>query len=240
MVKEVCEKIDVPAADQDPGGEQTLREQQITEIKQALVQMSIDAPVLEFNDNTDPHVWVNKNVNFYVKLGDAKTRKTSALNGEVQIEAVPVHYHIDTGNGESYNTYTAGGPIDLRETEEMPKTQTSYVYEKTGNFHAYVTVTYEGRFRFGSGPWIPITEKVSKRSGATLVRVWTSEVHSVAKTCDEDPTGWACPLNDKYRDFNNPNPKLRRPDPVTGQRWHKDDIGAGDTEWRLHPKWPDM
>ena len=39
---------------------------------------------------------------------------------------------------------------------------------------------------------------------------------------------------------DNPNPRLRKADIRTGQRWHLNDSGDGDTEYSLHRNWPDM
>jgi len=39
---------------------------------------------------------------------------------------------------------------------------------------------------------------------------------------------------------DNPNPRLRKADIRTGQRWHLNDSGDGDTEYSLHRDWPDM
>ena len=39
---------------------------------------------------------------------------------------------------------------------------------------------------------------------------------------------------------DNPNPRLRKADIRTGQRWHLNDNGDGDTEYSLHRDWPDM
>ena len=39
---------------------------------------------------------------------------------------------------------------------------------------------------------------------------------------------------------DNPNPRLRKADTRTGQRWHLNDNGDGDSEYSLHRDWPDM
>ena len=82
--------------------------------------------------------------------------------------------------------------------------------------------------------------EVSRISEPVLVRVWESEVHSVGKTRTEDPGAKGCPGHAEEPDRGNPNPQLRKVDVYTGQRWHLDDVGVGDSEGRLHPTWPNM
>ena len=57
-----------------------------------------------------------------------------------------------------------------------------------------------------SGPRSPVV------SEPVLVRVWESEVHSVGKTCTEDPGAKGCPGHPEEPDVGNPNPQLRKVD----------------------------
>ena len=93
-----------------------------------------------------------------------------------------------------------------------------------GIFHAYVTVTYAS-VQFDGGSWQFFGTEVSRVSEPVLVRVWESEVHSVGKTCTEDPGAKGCPQHPEEPDVGNPNPQLRKV--YTGQRWHLDDVGVG-------------
>ena len=107
----------------------------------------------------------------------------------------------------------------------------SHVYTVTGNFHAYVQVTYQGRYQTPDGVWHVIDGSVSKRSEPLLMRIWRDDSHPVAKTCVEDPYARGCPSGPGGRsDPDNPNPRLMVPDVFTAQRWHKDDLGVGDSE----------
>ena len=119
--------------------------------------------------------------------------------------------------------------------EQMSRTLTGHEYKESGNYHAYVTVTYTGRYRINNGSWRPLPGQLTRTSEAALVRVWEIETHNVAKLCTEDPTAWACPGSKHRPDYNNPNPRLAVPDPHTGQQWHKDNAGSGDTEWWRKP-----
>ncbi|MBF1677128.1 MAG: peptide ABC transporter ATPase, partial [Rothia sp.] len=73
-----------------------------------------------------------------------------------------------------------------------------------------------------------------------LVRVWWTEVGRVAGSCEEDDTRWGCQNDPTMGKKDNPNPRLRKADVRTGQRWHLDDSGVGDSEYSLHRSWPDM
>ena len=75
---------------------------------------------------------------------------------------------------------------------------------------------YQARYRFGEGAWRPIGQ-TQLQSDSMLIRLWEVEVHNVAKTCNEDPYAWGCPMHKDYPDYTNPNPKLTKPDPVTGR-----------------------
>lgn len=210
--------------------EQEKEEQQLEEADQKFKNMSPATPQLRLNNHPDPHVWVKDNVHFYIELNGSNTIEGDIESGHVQIRAVPVRYHIETGDGTSYDTVDSSRQLNLPRGERMPQTSTSYMYKDTGNFHGYATVTYTGQYRMDNdGPWKPLRSTITKTSDPTLVRVWETEVHAVAKTCNEDPHAWGCPAHPDYADFNNPNPRLRTPDPHTGQKWHRDNEGAGDT-----------
>lgn len=205
------------------------RQEQLAEIQRKFEEMTPAKPYLRLNNHPEPHVWIDDNTHFYVELEGSNTFDGELNAGHVQIRAVPVQYNIEAGNGTSYTTQDPGVKVELAPGKDMPKTVTSYRYKDSGNYHAYVTVTYTGQYKIGDGPWIPLEGTNTRLSDPTLVRVWETEVHSVAKTCTEDPAAWGCPQHPDYADFNNPNPRLRTPDPHTGQKWHQDNEGKGDT-----------
>lgn len=209
--------------------------EQIAEIESTFAKITPPTPQLRLNDYPSPHTWIDENTHFYVEFGEQERFDGKLKAGHVQIEALPIHYTFETGDGKAFTTTNPGAPVRTGSGESMPKTVTGHQYRNSGNYHAYVTVKYTGRYRIGDGPWIPLNGEVTKTSEAALVRVWEVETHNVAKLCTEDPTAWACP-GSKYRpDYNNPNPRLAVPDPHTGQQWHKDNAGSGDTEWWRKP-----
>ena len=232
--KQMCVATDDKPAEQIEQ-ERVSYEEQVAEIKRRFVEMNPATPQLRLNDYPSPHVWKDENAHFYVDFEGSNQFEGELKAGRVRIEAVPISYAFESGDGGQYTSSVASGKLRARSQEEMPKTPNSYMYKESGNYHAYVTVTYTGRFKVGDGPWHPIDGQITKTSEAALVRVWEVETHNVAKLCTEDPTAWACP-GSKYRpDYNNPNPRLAVPDPHTGQQWHKDNAGSGDTEWWRKP-----
>jgi hypothetical protein len=233
-----------PADQNTPENEPTadnaqVRTQKIEhQVREQLAELTTTKPALHF-DGHEPHVNAGINTNFYVTGVKTAARDTTILDEEVTIEAVPVAYTYEYGTGDPVYTTrdsgTAQGSVWDKSKRNFKPTDTSYAFKESGNYHAYVTVTYQGRYRLKGGDW-NIVGSLTVRSDPTLVRVWDTEVHSVGKTCHEDPGARGCPAHPDEPDRNNPNPKLTQPDPVTGQHWHRDDSGAGDTEWRLHKK----
>ena len=223
-----------PTADDAQARTQKIEHQ----VREQLAELTTTKPALHF-DGHEPHVNTGINTNFYVTGVKTAARDTTILDEEVTIEAVPVAYTYEYGTGDPVYTTrdsgTAQGSVWDKSKRNFKPTDTSYAFKESGNYHAYVTVTYQGRYRLKGGDW-NIVGSLTVRSDPTLVRAWDTEVHSVGKTCREDPGARGCPAHPDEPDRNNPNPKLTQPDPVTGQHWHRDDSGEGDTEWRLHKK----
>ena len=158
----------------------------------------------------------------------------------VEIELMPSSYVIEYGNGDTDTNYTAGKPVTTYPRERPRQTDTSYAYQRSGNFHAYATVHYTARFRVDGGPWQMMEVTPQATSDPLLVRVWWVDVGRVAGDCSYDDTRWGCKNDPTMGKKDNPNPRLRKADIRTGQRWHLNDNGDGDTEYSLHRDWPDM
>ncbi|OFO22155.1 hypothetical protein HMPREF3055_04665 [Rothia sp. HMSC061C12] len=91
------------------------------------------------------------------------------------------------------------------------------------------------------GDWHALDVVLTKETvDPLLIRVWWVDVGRVGGTCDEDDTRWGCKNDPTMGKKDNPNPRLRKADIRTGQRWHLNDNGDGDTEYSLHRDWPDM
>ena len=214
----------------------------ITEMRTHLLELIPAHPHLTLDSAHPPHTTKGEETNFYTTLeGSSNIFEGDLPIGHTRIRAVPVAYRYEYGDGHDLKTHSAGSPVSSQHSgQPLHETSTSYAYPQVGNFHAYVTVTYAGQYSIDGGPWQFFGTEIIRISEPVLVRVWESEVHSVGKTCTEDPGAKGCPGHAEEPDVGNPNPQLRKVDVYTGQRWHLDDVGVGDSEGRLHPTWPNM
>ena len=214
----------------------------ITEMRTHLLELIPAHPHLTLDSAHPPHTTKGEETNFYTTLeGSSNIFEGDLPIGHTRIRAVPVAYRYEYGDGYDLKTHSAGSPVSSQHSgQSLHETSTSYAYPQVGNFHAYVTVTYAGQYSIDGGPWQFFGTEITRVSEPVLVRVWESEVHSVGKTCTEDPGAKGCPGHAEEPDVGNPNPQLRKVDVYTGQRWHLDDVGVGDSEGRLHPTWPNM
>lgn len=224
-------------------------EQMMAQIIEAAQSLEPGKPTLHQSYNNpagtgraegDPNVYKGDQVNFYVDDGGPYRLEADMLAGHVEIELMPSSYVIEYGNGDTATNYTAGKPVTTYPRERPRQTDTSYAYQRSGNFHAYATVHYTARFRVDGGPWQMMMVTPQATSDPLLVRVWWVDVGRVGGTCDEDDTRWGCKNDPTMGKKDNPNPRLRKADIRTGQRWHLNDNGDGDTEYSLHRDWPDM
>ena len=235
---DTCTLNDPEAAQQAQGEYERI----ITEMHTHLLELIPAHPHLTLDSAHPPHTSKGEETNFYTTLeGSSNIFEGDLPIGHTRIRAVPVVYRYEYGDGRDLKTHSAGSPVSSQYSgQPLHETSTSYAYPMVGNFHAYVTVTYAGQYSIDGGSWQFFGTEVSRVSEPVLVRVWESEVHSVGKTCTEDPGARGCPGHPEEPDVGNPNPQLRKVDVYTGQRWHLDDVGVGDSEGRLHPTWPNM
>lgn len=224
-------------------------EQMMAQIIEAAQSLEPGKPTLHQSYNNpagtgrpegDPNVYKGDNINFYVDDGGPYRLEADMLAGHVEIELMPSSYVIEYGNGDTDTNYTAGKPVTTYPRERPRQTATSYAYQRSGNFHAYATVHYTARFRVDGGPWQMMKVTPQATSDPLLVRVWWVDVGRVAGDCSYDDTRWGCKNDPTMGKKDNPNPRLRKADIRTGQRWHLNDSGDGDTEYSLHRDWPDM
>ena len=232
-----------------PGPTGPTYEEVMTEIRHAAESLEPGKPTLHQSYNNpagtgraegDPNVYKGDNINFYVDDGGPYRLEADMLAGHVEIELMPSSYVIEYGNGDTDTNYTAGKPVTTYPRERPRQTDTSYAYQRSGNFHAYATVHYTARFRVDGGPWQMMEVTPQATSDPLLVRVWWVDVGRVAGDCSYDDTRWGCKNDPTMGKKDNPNPRLRKADIRTGQRWHLNDNGDGDTEYSLHRDWPDM
>ena len=232
-----------------PGPTGPTYEEVMEEIRHAAESLEPGKPTLHQSYNNpagtgraegDPNVYKGDQINFYVDDGGPYRLEADMLAGHVEIELMPSSYVIEYGNGDTATNYTAGKPVTTYPRERPRQTDTSYAYQRSGNFHAYATVHYTARFRVDGGPWQMMEVTPQATSDPLLVRVWWVDVGRVAGDCSYDDTRWGCKNDPTMGKKDNPNPRLRKADIRTGQRWHLNDNGDGDTEYSLHRDWPDM
>ena len=232
-----------------PGPTGPTYEEVMEEIRHAAESLEPGKPTLHQSYNNpagtgraegDPNVYKGDQINFYVDDGGPYRLEADMLAGHVEIELMPSSYVIEYGNGDQATNYTAGRPVTTYPRERPRQTDTSYAYQRSGNFHAYATVHYTARFRVDGGPWQMMMVTPQATSDPLLVRVWRVDVGRVAGDCSYDDTRWGCKNDPTMGKPDNPNPRLRKADIRTGQRWHLNDNGDGDTEYSLHRDWPDM
>lgn len=232
-----------------PGATGPTYEEIMTEIRHAAESLEPGKPTLHQSYNNpagtgraegDPNVYKGDQINFYVDDGGPYRLEADMLAGHVEIELMPSSYVIEYGNGDTATNYTAGKPVTTYPRERPRQTDTSYAYQRSGNFHAYATVHYTARFRVDGGPWQMMMVTPQATSDPLLIRVWWVDVGRVAGDCSYDDTRWGCKNDPTMGKKDNPNPRLRKADIRTGQRWHLNDNGDGDTEYSLHRDWPDM
>ena len=222
--------------------------QMLQEIEDKFANTDIRPPILKQSYNSgdgtgrakgDPNIYKGDNVNFYAEAPTAYWEGELSA-GHVEIESYPVQMTVQYGNGDEGSFYTIGEPIYPKSGSKARPTATSYVYQRSGNFHAYATVSYAGRYRVNGGPWQMMEVTPQATSDPLLIRVWWTDVGRVAGDCSYDDTRWGCKNDPTMGKKDNPNPRLRKADIRTGQRWHLNDNGDGDTEYSLHRDWPDM
>ena len=232
-----------------PGPTGPTYEEVMEEIRHAAESLEPGKPTLHQSYNNpagtgraegDPNVYKGDQINFYVDDGGPYRLEADMLAGHIEIELMPSSYVIEYGNGDTATNYTAGKPVTTYPRERPRQTDTSYAYQRSGNFHAYATVHYTARFRVDGGPWQMMEVTPQATSDPLLVRVWWVDVGRVAGDCSYDDTRWGCKNDPTMGKKDNPNPRLRKADIRTGQRWHLNDSGDGDTEYSLHRDWPDM
>ena len=233
-----------------PGPAGPTYEEVMEEIRHAAESLEPGKPTLHQSYNNpagtgraegDPNVYKGDQINFYVNDGGPYRLEADMLAGHVEIELMPSSYVIEYGNGDTATNYTAGKPVTTYPRERPRQTDTSYAYQRSGNFHAYATVSYSGRFRVNGGDWHALDVVLTKETvDPLLIRVWWVDVGRVAGDCSYDDTRWGCKNDPTMGKPDNPNPRLRKADIRTGQRWHLNDSGDGDTEYSLHRDWPDM
>ncbi|WP_147301165.1 PKD domain-containing protein [Citricoccus muralis] len=131
---------------------------------------------------------IRGNTNFFATEED-QTLNTTMLGQQVAIQAVPVQWTWDYGDGSEQlsNPYPGGPQVEFNQ-----ETTTSHVYEDTGQYPVGLTTSYRGQFSVNEGPWIAIPGTAEVPSEPVTADIWRSKSKNVAEDCHENPEGWAC------------------------------------------------
>lgn len=131
---------------------------------------------------------IRANTNFYA-TEEVQTLDTTMLGQQVAIQAIPVQWTFNYGDGSAPRVSTTpGGP----QREFNQQTSTSHAYQRTGTFPVTVATAYRGHFSVNGGPWIAIPGTASVPSTPAEADIWRSKAKNVAEDCRQNPGGWAC------------------------------------------------
>ena len=79
---------------------------------------------------------------------------------------------IQYGNGDEDTFYTMGKPVSRARGERVTQDRDQLCDKRSGNFHAYATVSYSGRFRVNGGNWQALDVVLTKDTvDPLLIRV---------------------------------------------------------------------
>ena len=167
-------------------------------------------------------------------------------NTNIQAPVLKQSYNLGTGLGEDnpnvYKNQAVNFYVDAPTARWEGDLMIGHV--EMESYPTQMTIQYgngdEGSFYTMGKPVSRAVVLTKETVDPLLIRVWWVDVGRVGGTCDEDDTRWGCKNDPTMGKKDNPNPRLRKADIRTGQRWHLNDSGDGDTEYSLHRDWPDM
>ncbi|MFC0249633.1 PKD domain-containing protein [Citricoccus parietis] len=149
---------------------------------------ALDIAPSEIESDSGGFGLIRGNTNFFATEED-QTLNTTMLGQQVAIQAVPVQWTWDYGDGSEQlsNPYPGGPQVEFNQ-----ETTTSHVYEDTGQYAVGLTTSYRGQFSVNDGPWIAIPGTAEVPSEPVTADIWRSKSKNVAEDCHENPQGWAC------------------------------------------------
>lgn len=120
---------------------------------------------------------------------------TQSFNTEIQdrpvsIRAIPHSYLWNYGDGHSRKLQKPGKPMPNHTFDQS--TDTSHVYEETGDFTIQLNTAYRGEYSVDGGPWMPIPGTASVPSDPMPMSVWRTKKLLVDQDCANNPGGPVC------------------------------------------------
>lgn len=136
-------------------------------------------------DPGEVHVWpdgwgvAGKRTAFWTD-DTSQTKVLTMLGQQVTVEAVPVSWKWDFGDGTIKWTHSP-----WRKPVSLERAGFYHVYGKAQKVSVTVTTEYKGRFRVGDGPWTDIDGRVQKTSAPRAVTIYRYEKYVVGEHCKE-------------------------------------------------------
>ncbi|MGP5725169.1 hypothetical protein ACTXOR_05200 [Arthrobacter rhombi] len=119
-----------------------------------------------------------------------QTFNVEIFDEPVRVRAIPQSYLWNYGDGHSRKLQKPGKPMP-NHTFDQP-TDTSHVYEETGDFTIQLSTAYRGEYSVDGGPWMPIPGTASVPSDPMPMSVWRTKKLLVDQDCANNPGGPAC------------------------------------------------
>jgi hypothetical protein len=111
---------------------------------------------------------------------------TDLLGYDVEVDATPISYSWDYGDGSASLVTTSTG-------HPYPGHDVSHAYARAGSFRVTLTVTYSGRYRLaGTTAWLPVVGTATTTATSSPIVAEEAPSHLVATDCTDDPRPAGC------------------------------------------------
>ena len=119
----------------------------------------------------DGQTLINFDTNFFTDNTAPTTQTVTLLGQRVEIEATPVEYAWDFGDGSGRSTTSPGS--------RYPDLDVTHEYAEPGRLGPSVATTYAGRFRVNGGAWQQVPGTLTVPGEPVALRVRSASPHLV-------------------------------------------------------------
>lgn len=138
-----------------------------------------------------PDTLKNMNTNVYA-VAEPQVFQTALGGFPVAVRAYPVQYAWNYGDGAVLGpTPLSGAPLGAGQWD-IP-TDTSHVYQQTGDYSITLTTYFYGEYNVAGTGWQPVAGLNDVASAPIPISVWKATVRNVADDCHENPRSFGCP-----------------------------------------------
>lgn len=138
-----------------------------------------------------PDTLKNMNTNVYA-VAQPQVFQTALGGFPVAVRAYPVQYAWNYGDGTALGpTPLTGAPLEAGQWD-VP-TDTSHVYQQTGDYAVTLTTYFYGEYNVAGTGWQPVVGLNDVASAPVPISVWKATVRNVADDCNENPRSFGCP-----------------------------------------------